>query len=103
MSTFASKISSIMNINQTTTETDKTMLASQKKETLSIRWLTIDEVANKMHVSRSTVYRWRRRGVIRGYAFNNSRIVYFNETEVDSFLSLNPITPTGRLDTTILV
>lgn len=61
-------------------------------------WITVEQLQDKLKISRSTIYRWMRNGVIRAYRFNQSRNLYFLNDEIDQFLSMNPITPTGRLD-----
>lgn len=61
-------------------------------------WITVDQLERKLNISRSTVYRWMSRGVIRAYRFKHSRNIYFLNAEIDQFLSLNPIAPSGRLD-----
>lgn len=62
------------------------------------QWLTVNELQEKLQISRSTVNRWMKLGVIRGYRFEGSRTLYFLDSEVDNFLSKNAITPSGRLD-----
>lgn len=61
-------------------------------------WITVDELQAKLKISRATVYRWIAKGILRAYRLKNSRYIYFLNSEVDHFLSLNPITPSGRLD-----
>lgn len=61
-------------------------------------WLTVVQLQDKLQISRSTVNRWIRLGVIRAYRFDKSRTLYFLDSEVDNFLSTNPISPSGRLD-----
>lgn len=61
-------------------------------------WLTVTELQDKLQISRSTVNRWMKLGVIRAYRFSGSRTLYFLDSEVDDFLSKNPIAPSGRLD-----
>ena len=68
-----------------------------------INWITIEQVQRKLKISRSTVYRWIKNEAIRAYRFRHSKIVFFNEAEIDNFLSHNPITPGGRLDKTALI
>lgn len=63
-------------------------------------WITINQLERKLMISRSTVYRWVRRNAIKAYRFPCSKLVYFKDSEIDYFLSLNPITPSGRLDKT---
>ena len=62
------------------------------------QWLTVNELQEKLQISRSTVNRWMKLGVIRGYRLEGSRTLYFLDSEVDNFLSKNAITPSGRLD-----
>ena len=61
-------------------------------------WLTVVQLQQKLQISRCTAWRWMQLGVIRGYRFDNSRTLYFLDSEVDDFLSMNPIAPSGRLD-----
>ena len=62
-------------------------------------WLTVTELQSKLQISRSTVNRWMKLGVIRAYRFSGSRTLYFLEWEVDAFLKKNLLAPSGRLDT----
>lgn len=62
------------------------------------KWLNVVQLQDKLHISRRTVYRWISLGVIRGYRLNGSRTIYFLDSEVDEFLSMNAILPSGRLD-----
>ncbi len=61
-------------------------------------WLTTTQLQNKLQISRTTVWRWMQLGVIRAYRFRKSRTIYFLDSEVDDFLSNDPILPSGRLD-----
>lgn len=61
-------------------------------------WITVDELRAKLKISRATVYRWINNGALHAYRLKNSRNIYFLNAEVDHFLSLNPIAPSGRLD-----
>ena len=70
----------------------------QDSNTEQCIWLTIDQVERKLHITRSTVYRWRRIGVLRAYRLNGTRNAYFLDSELNTFLRQNPITPSGRLD-----
>ena len=63
-------------------------------------WLTIDQVERKLQITRSTIYRWRKLGVLCGYRLTGTRNIYFLDSEVNAFLRQNPITPSGRLDKT---
>ena len=74
-----------------------------EKQNAAPVWLTVVQLETKLQVSRSTIYRWMNREVIRAYRFDHSRIIYFRESEIDEFLSNNPITPTGRLDKTCMI
>lgn len=67
------------------------------------QWLTVDQLERKLNISRSTVYRWMRQGVLQAYRFKCSRSLYFLDTEVDDFLRSNAITHTGRLDKTGII
>ncbi len=61
-------------------------------------WLTVNELMKKLQVSRTTIYRWTRMGILPAYRLPCSRNVYYRGSEVDSFIKQNPITPSGRLD-----
>ena len=79
-------------------------LAKQEKEARNAQqsqtynWITVEELQSKLKVSRATIHRWIKRGALRAYRLQGSRYIYFNNAEVDHFLSLNPIAPSGRLD-----
>lgn len=79
-------------------------LEKQKREALEVshknvyEWITVEELQAKLKVSRATVYRWVNKGVLRAYRLESSRYIFFLNSEVDRFLSLNPIAPSGRLD-----
>ena len=62
------------------------------------KWLNVVQLEEKLQISRSTVNRWMKLGVINGYRFKGARTLYFLESEVDEFLSRNLIMPSGRLD-----
>ncbi|MBP5190645.1 MAG: helix-turn-helix domain-containing protein [Bacteroidales bacterium] len=62
------------------------------------KWLNVVQLEAKLQISRSTVNRWMKLGVIRGYRFEGARTLYFLESEIDEFLSNNLIMPSGRLD-----
>ena len=69
------------------------------KETLLTEpWLTANEVMRKLQISRTTLYRWTRMGVLPSYKLPGSRNLYFMGSEIDAFIRLNPIAPSGRLD-----
>lgn len=61
-------------------------------------WITVEELQDKLKISRATVYRWIKKGALRAYRLKSSRNIYFINAEVDHFISLNPIAPSGRLD-----
>ena len=61
-------------------------------------WLTVNELMIKLQVSRTTVYRWTKMGVLPAYRLPLSRNVYYRGSEVDAFIKLNPVAPSGRLD-----
>lgn len=67
------------------------------------RWLTVVQLQDKLQISRSTVNRWIRLGAIKAYRFAGSRTLYFLNSEVDAFLTMNAIAPSGRLDKTSLL
>ena len=79
-------------------------IAKKQKESLAAmepdrcQWITVEELRSKLKISRCTVHRWVQKGVLRAYRFANTRNIYFLNAEVDHFLSLNPIAPSGRLD-----
>lgn len=79
-------------------------LEKQRKEACEMQqkntceWITVEELQAKLKISRATVYRWINKGVLRAYRLQSSRYIYFLNDEVDRFLSLNPIAPSGRLD-----
>ncbi len=62
------------------------------------KWLNVVQLTEKLQISRRTVYRWMKLGVVRGYRFDGSRTLYFLDSEVDDFLKMNVIAPSGRLD-----
>ena len=67
------------------------------------QWLTVVQLQDKLQISRSTVNRWVRLGAIKAYRFAGSRTLYFLDAEVDAFLAMNAIAPSGRLDKTALL
>lgn len=79
-------------------------LAKQEKEaqkaleSQACNWITVYELQTKLKISRSTVYRWILKGALRAYRLKGSHNIYFNNAEVDRFLSMSPISPSGRLD-----
>lgn len=62
------------------------------------KWMNVVQLQEKLQISRSTVYRWMKLGVVRGYRFRDSRTIFFLESEIDDFLRRNVIAPSGRLD-----
>lgn len=72
--------------------------AQKAMEPDNCKWITVEELQAKLKISRSTVYRWMNNGALRAYRLEKSRYIYFLNAEVDHFLSLNPIAPSGRLD-----
>ncbi len=62
------------------------------------KWMNVVQLQEKLQISRSTVYRWMKLGVVRGYRFRDSRTIFFLESEIDDFLRMNVIAPSGRLD-----
>jgi excisionase family DNA binding protein len=72
--------------------------ARENNNSSACEWITVDELQSKLKISRSTVYRWIKNNALRAYRFEHSRNLYFLNEEVDRFLSLNPIAPSGRLD-----
>lgn len=75
----------------------------QNDTTAQCQWITVDQLERKLKISRSTVYRWIQNGIIKAYRLHNSRNIYFNNDEIDQFLSMNPIAPSGRLDRTAFI
>ena len=75
---------------------------AQNREITPVKndWITLDQLQRKLFISRSTAYRWMQRGAIKAYRFKCSKLLYYKESEIDYFLSLNPIAPSGRLDKT---
>lgn len=71
---------------------------SKDKENQECKWITVIQLEKKLQISRSTVHRWMRRGLIRAYRFEGSRALYFLDSEVDDFLKMNIIAPSGRID-----
>lgn len=69
-----------------------------KENNIEEAWLTANEVMKKLQISRTTVYRWIRMGVLPSYKLPGSRNLYFLGSEIDAFIHLNPIAPSGRLD-----
>lgn len=80
-----------------------TSVKQQSSNEASCQWITVEQVEHKLRITRSTIYRWRRLGVLKGYRLKGTRSVYFLESEVDDFLRQNPITEKGRLDKTGLL
>lgn len=69
-----------------------------EKNIIQEPWLTVNEVMDKLQISRTTLYRWIRNGVLPSYKLPGSRNIYFLGSEIDAFIRMNPITPSGRLD-----
>ena len=77
-------------------------MENRTNETTTCIWLTADQVERKLHISRTTLYRWSRLGVLPCYKLSGTRNIYFIDQEIDNFLRMNLITESGRLDKTIL-
>ena len=94
-------IESILLISKKIEMNKEQYIEKKKAESLSdnaCQWITVKQLQDKLQVSSSTVYRWTRNNIIKAYRFRHSRNIYFLNSEIDEFLSHNPITPTGRLD-----
>lgn len=67
-----------------------TRLQNYKKEVVvNESYLTIEDVAQLFKVSLSTIYSWRRNGILKACQIGGR--VYFKQTEIDSaVIDLNP-------------
>jgi excisionase family DNA binding protein len=54
------------------------------------RWLTVKEAAAKLKVSRSTVYRMLRAGLLIGKRVKRPRVTRILEASIDDFMNLSP-------------
>ena len=57
------------------------------------QWITQYEVLQMLNISRATLLRWRQKGYLPSYRFHNSRIIFFDADEVDSFIRKHHINP----------
>lgn len=64
-----------------------------------VEWLDTAEVCRLLHISRKTLWKWTRNGMLTPSKVNNGR-VYFDRKEIDRMIQSNAICENGRLDKT---
>lgn len=62
-------------------------------------WLDITEVCQMLHISRKTLWKWTRKGLLKPSKVNNGR-VYYDRRQIDRMIRANAIDENGRLDKT---
>lgn len=71
-------------LNSFIKEKGKALLLALLKETQPKDFLTTKEMCNYLHISKSTLERWRKKGVIKSYGVEGR--VYFSRDEVKSLI-----------------
>lgn len=74
---------------------DSRLLAVERPAGLT-RWLDTADVCQMLHVTRQTINRWARRGLLHPAKMGHRH--YFDATEIDAVLRSNIIQENGRLD-----
>lgn len=76
------------------------VLAVERPHTTSNRWIDIPEVCQMLHITRSTLHRWTKRGLFTPSVVEGR--VYYKRAEIEDLLDNNAIMENGRLDSTLL-
>ena len=61
-------------------------------------WLETQEVMAQLRISKQTLSRLRKRGLLKAHKIPGMRRVYFSPTDVDSLIALHVIDENGKLD-----
>ena len=74
---------------------DSSLIAVERPTSLT-HWLDTSEVCRQLNVSRHTLYRWDKQGLLHPAVMRNRR--FYDAAEVDAVLRSNSIQENGRLD-----